>query len=102
MITAIGAKEFTWMIEGAIQRVKNNHGLLSSLDAAIGDGDHGTTMLRAVNLLQKALIENKSEDLQSLLHNIGWTMLGIDGGSTGPLLGTWFLGMSEFAVGRQP
>src|SRR4029077_16501875 len=100
MITAIGAKEFTWMMEGAIQRVKNNHGLLSSLDAAIGDGDHGTTMLRAVNLLEKALIENKSQDLQSLLHNIGWTMLGIDGGSTGPLLGTCFLGMSECAVGK--
>ena len=89
------------MIEGAIQKVKAQHSLLSQLDAAIGDGDHGTTMLRAVNRLEETLSGNKFEDLQGLLHSIGWTLLGIDGGSTGPLLGTWFLGMAEFASGRK-
>ena len=94
-MTKIGALEFVSMIRGAILKVRAEHSLLSELDAAIGDGDHGTTMLRAVNLLDKAIAENKSHDLQGLLYDLGWTLLGIDGGSTGPLLGTWLLGMSE-------
>jgi dihydroxyacetone kinase-like protein len=100
MMTTIGVKEFICMIEGAIQKVKAEHSLLSQLDSAIGDGDHGTTMLRAVNRLEETLSGKKFEDLQGLLHSVGWTLLGIDGGSTGPLLGTWFLGMAEFANGR--
>src|SRR5258706_2770604 len=92
-MTAIGVKEFICMIQGAIRKVKEEHALLSRLDAAIGDGDHGVTMLRAMNLSEKAVAADKSSDLQGLLYNLGWTLLGIDGGSTGPLLGTWFLGM---------
>ena len=101
VMTTVGVKEFIWMIEGAIHKVKAQHSLLSQLDSAIGDGDHGTTMLRAMNLLEKTVVEDKSSDFQGLLYNLGWTLLGIDGGSTGPLLGTWFLGMSEFAGARQ-
>jgi dihydroxyacetone kinase-like protein len=101
MTTTIGLNEFNGMAEGAIRKVKEQHSFLSQLDATIGDGDHGTTMLRAMNLLEKALAEDKSEEFQGLLHNVGWTLLGIDGGSTGPLFGTWFLGMAEFIGPRK-
>ncbi|MGH9428550.1 MAG: dihydroxyacetone kinase subunit DhaL [Terriglobia bacterium] len=94
-MTTIGIKEFVSMIQGAARKVKEEQALLSRLDAAIGDGDHGITMYRAMSLSEKALAEDKGTDFQGLLHNLGWTLLGIDGGSTGPLLGTWFLGMSE-------
>jgi len=100
-MTTIGVKEFTEMIRGAIRKIKEGHPLLSELDSASGDGDHGTTMLRAVNQIEKVLSEHPSEDLKGLLGDIGWTLLGIDGGATGPLLGSWFTGMSESLAGKQ-
>jgi phosphoenolpyruvate---glycerone phosphotransferase subunit DhaL len=99
-MTTIGVKELVSMIEGAIQKIKREHPVLSQLDSASGDGDHGTTMLRTVNQIEKSMAENPAEDLKGLLGPIGWTVLGIDGGATGPLLGSWFTGMSE-AVGGQ-
>ena len=100
-MTSIGLRELTWMIEGAIQKIRKEHPFLSQLDSASGDGDHGTTMLRAVNQVEKAMAERPSQDLQGLLGNVAWTLLGIDGGATGPLLGSWFTGMSESVAGKQ-
>jgi dihydroxyacetone kinase-like protein len=100
-MTTIGVKEFICMIEGAVQKIRKEHPLLSQLDSASGDGDHGTTMLRAVNQIDKAMAEHPAPDLQSLLGNVGWTLLSIDGGATGPLLGSWFTGMSESVAGKQ-
>ena len=100
MITTIGIKEFTSMLEGAIQKIKKEHSFLSQLDSASGDGDHGTTMLRAMNQIEKMMVDHPSGDLKGLIGDIGWTLLGIDGGATGPLLGSWFTGMSD-SVGSQ-
>jgi dihydroxyacetone kinase-like protein len=36
-----------------------------------------------------------------LVYDIGWTLHGVDGGATGPLLGTLFLGMSEALAGKE-
>src|SRR5205823_8102192 len=88
------------MILGAIEEVRSGHAQLSELDAACGDGDHGTTMLRAMNLLEKTLAEDKQNDLSSLAYNLGWALLGVDGGATGPLLGSLFLGVSEGLGGK--
>src|SRR5919109_3434357 len=101
MTTAIGYREFIAMMRGAIEKVRGQHKFLTELDSACGDGDHGTTMARAMGQLEKVIAENKSEDLQNLLQNMGWAMLGIDGGASGPLLGTFFLGMSESVAGKQ-
>jgi phosphoenolpyruvate---glycerone phosphotransferase subunit DhaL len=101
MTTTIGYREFIAMMRGAIEKVRSQHKFLTELDSAGGDGDHGTTMVRAMDQLEKVIAENKSEDLQNLLQNMGWAMLGIDGGASGPLLGTLFLGMSESVAGKQ-
>jgi len=89
------------MMGGAIEKVKCEHKVLSALDSACGDGDHGTTMLRATNQLEKVMTAHQSDDLQRLLSDMGWTVLGIDGGATGPLLGSFFTGMSESVAGEQ-
>jgi dihydroxyacetone kinase-like protein len=101
MVTSIGMKELVWMMEGAVEGIRKEHESLSALDSAIGDGDHGTTMLRAVNQMDKAMKERKSDELQPLLQDMAWALLGIDGGATGPLLGTWCLGMSEAVAGKK-
>ena len=101
MVTTLGIRELLWMMGGAIEKVKCEHKVLSELDSACGDGDHGTTMLRATNQLEKVMTAHQSDNLQGLLSDMGWTVLGIDGGATGPLLGSFFTGMSESVAGKQ-
>jgi dihydroxyacetone kinase phosphoprotein-dependent L subunit len=100
MSTRIGKVEFSAMMAGAVERVRSGSAFLSELDSACGDGDHGITMRRAMGLLEKALAEKKEESLSALIDRLAWTLLGVDGGATGPLLGSFFMGMAE-AVGGQ-
>ncbi len=101
MNSQVGVNEFVAMMTGAIQKIKDGERYLSELDSACGDGDHGITMLRAVNRLNETLGKSGTTDLKSLVYDIGWTLHGVDGGATGPLLGTLFLGMSEGLDGKE-
>jgi dihydroxyacetone kinase-like protein len=89
------------MLRGAAAQIRENHELLGKLDSVGGDGDHGTTMVRAMANLEKAVDTASGKDLKTLLHDVGWGILGVDGGATGPLLGMFFMGMSEAAEGRE-
>jgi dihydroxyacetone kinase-like protein len=88
------------MLLAAAGRIRANHEMLSRLDAATGDGDHGTTILRAMEAVAKAIAENTDTDLKGLLGKIAWDVMGSDGGSTGPLLGSFFMGMSDAVTGK--
>ena len=85
------------MLRGGAEQVRAYRGLLSKLDSVGGDGDHGTTMARAMGNLEKAIADAGSRELKSLLYDIGWAIMGVDGGATGPLFGMFFMGMSEVA-----
>lgn len=95
MTTTVGCDEFKHMMAGAVAAIKANHERLSTLDSAVGDGDHGVTMLRAAAHAEDAITQAASADLKSLVFDIGWALLNLDGGATGPLLGSLFMGMSE-------
>jgi dihydroxyacetone kinase-like protein len=95
MIRTIDREDFVRMIRAAAARINAEHEMLSRLDAAIGDGDHGTTMKRAMANAEKAIAESPGAGLGDLLQNIGWAVMGTDGGATGPLFGTFFMGLSE-------
>jgi len=83
------------MLRKSAELIESGQKLLSELDSIAGDGDHGTTMLRAAHLLSKTIDENQGEDIKGLLKAVSWSILGVDGGATGPLLGTLFGGMSD-------
>jgi len=102
MLHAIGYDEFVLMLRGAVEQVKGSHEVLSKLDSFGGDGDHGTTMLRAAGNIEKAIDESSSREIESLLGDIGWAVMGVDGGATGPLFGMFFMGMSEAVDEGQP
>ena len=98
MPQTIGYDDLVLMLRKAVEQVQANHEMLSELDSFGGDGDHGTTMLRGVGLIEKAIDGSSSREIKSLLSDIGWAVMGVDGGATGPLFGMFFMGMSE-AVG---
>ncbi len=78
------------------ERVQENKQLLSDLDQAIGDGDHGINMARGLGELKKAFTEKEPADLkEDVFKTAGMTMVSKVGGASGPLYGTAFLNMSK-------
>ncbi|EMZ7565717.1 dihydroxyacetone kinase subunit L [Listeria monocytogenes] len=77
------------------ERVQENKQLLSDLDQAIGDGDHGINMARGLGKLKKAFTEKEPADLKDVFKTAGMTMVSKVGGASGPLYGTAFLNMSK-------
>lgn len=101
MLTQVGADEIKRMLGGALAIIRVKSDELCLLDAAIGDGDHGITMLRAMEKMGKVIELNPSAALSVLLNEIAWALMDIDGGATGPLYGSLFLGMSEGVAGLE-
>ncbi|EAW7107730.1 dihydroxyacetone kinase subunit L [Listeria monocytogenes] len=77
------------------ERVQENKQLLSDLDQAIGDGDHGINMARGLSELKKVFTEKEPADLKGVFKTAGMTMVSKVGGASGPLYGTAFLNMSK-------
>jgi len=88
------------IMSSAVGKIRENHEELTKLDSAIGDGDHGTTMLRSMESVDTTISEASGGDIKGLLYDIGWNIMCCDGGSTGPLLGSLFMGMSDGVEGE--
>jgi phosphoenolpyruvate---glycerone phosphotransferase subunit DhaL len=93
-------ERFVNMLSGAARQVRANHEILSQLDSCGGDGDHGTTMLRAMDCLEKAAAGSAAKPLAELLRDVAWALMGVDGGATGPLFGSLLMGMADAADGE--
>lgn len=100
MTETISYLQVCQMLQSAIGQIRANHEMLSRLDAAVGDGDHGTTILRTMEAVAGTITENGGGDLAELLAKAAWNVMDCDGGSTGPLLGSLFAGMGEAVAGR--
>lgn len=82
--------------------VRENKDLLTRLDAAIGDADHGANMDRGMTAVVAALDEaggSPPADAGALLKAVGMTLVSTVGGASGPLYGTFFLRMAASAGG---
>jgi dihydroxyacetone kinase-like protein len=100
MADTIGYEEMTRMIHTAGEKIRIHCDELSKMDAATGDGDHGTTIVRAMDIADKIIREDQSGIMKSLLKDVGWGIMGVDGGATGPLLGSFLMGLSDGIDGR--
>jgi len=76
----------------------DNQALLSEIDGATGDGDHGINMAKGFRLAADRL-RGREFDLRHGFETIGDTLLGDIGGSMGPLYGTFFTDMALAAKG---
>ena len=82
-----------WVREFA-RVVGENARLLTDLDAAIGDADHGINMDRGMTAVVAALDEAAPADMSALCKQVGMTLVKSVGGASGPLYGTFFLRMA--------
>lgn len=74
---------------------------LTSLDQAIGDGDHGLNMKRGFEAVLAALPGLADKSLPEMLKAIGMTLVMKVGGASGPLVGTFFMELGK-ALPEQP
>jgi dihydroxyacetone kinase-like protein len=78
-----------------------SRGYLTELDAAIGDGDHGTNLTRGAAASSSKVDAEQPEYLDELFKLVGMTLVGTVGGASGPLYGTFFLRFATSAGHRQ-
>ena len=74
---------------------------LTSLDQAIGDGDHGLNMKRGFEAVLATLPGLADKSLPEMLKVIGMTLVMKVGGASGPLVGTFFIELGK-ALPEQP
>ena len=83
------------MFARAAACLRSEHERLTELDSVGGDGDHGTTMLRAAEQMELGMEPSNTESLTGMLKAAGWRVLGVDGGASSSLLGTFFAGLGD-------
>ncbi|WP_407670849.1 dihydroxyacetone kinase subunit DhaL [Parenemella sanctibonifatiensis] len=86
-------------IRRAAEIITENAGVLTELDSAVGDADHGSNLKRGMT----AAVEQLDQDfasLEALLKKLGMTLVSTVGGASGPLYGTLFIRMASAVVGH--
>src|SRR3954454_23142815 len=75
--------------------------MLTTLDSAIGDADHGANMRRGMKAVVAKLDAAPDASPSTLLKTAGMTLVSTVGGASGPLYGTFFLRMATSAGDRE-
>ncbi len=100
----LSASDVLGFVERAATTLTRHEALLDRLDAALGDGDHGTNMrigfVAAIPVARAGLAE-RPDDVGELLRILGHSLVGSVGGASGPLYGTAFI-EAGFALAGRP
>lgn len=76
-------------------KIKDNAAYLSDLDSAIGDGDHGSNMVRGVEAMEKELNDNDFSTVVDVFKTAAMSLLSKIGGASGPLYGSALIEMAK-------
>lgn len=88
------------LTERAAAVITDNADLLTELDQAIGDGDHGLNMKRGFQEIAASSDELGALDPGPALKKAGMTLVMKVGGASGPLYGSLLMGMAKAAGDR--
>ena len=66
---------------------------LSEIDSKFGDGDHGITVKKIGNLIEEKVESWETETFGEFFEDLGMAIMGVNGGSAGPLYGTLIGGL---------
>ena len=73
---------------------------LSSLDATVGDGDHGMSLTKALQEGVRQLAGLEGPTPESVLHTAGMAIQNTMGGASGVLFGAFFIGAAGAINGK--
>ncbi|MBQ6108138.1 MAG: DAK2 domain-containing protein, partial [Thermoguttaceae bacterium] len=91
----ITLQSFVERFRKSFQLIRDNVEILTTLDAHTGDGDHGVTMVRIVDKAEKAIETKGFGDFAALFKAMGMGAMSAGGGSAGPLMGQFFMGLAN-------
>jgi dihydroxyacetone kinase-like protein len=74
---------------------------LTTLDRAIGDGDHGTNLTRGFNAALQKVEMLEDQALANVIKTAAMTLISTVGGAAGPLYGTALLRFSTTLQGKE-
>jgi len=88
---------FKQMLRHALTCIRERQDEFTQLDSILGDGDHGTAMVTAMNAALEAA--EKGIEFKTMLNDMGFNVMLQTSGSSSTLLGAFFLGMSDVVSG---
>lgn len=95
---SIGTEQVTGFVERFADAVTEHRRLLTRLDSAIGDADHGENLHRG---MRAALERLEGDTPADLLKSVAMALVSKVGGAAGPLYGTGFLRASKAVEGKE-
>ena len=90
-MAGLSVDDLTRWLRAYADTIHENAAMLTELDAAIGDADHGINMDRGMKAVAGALDGGSFDAADALLKKVGMTLVSTVGGASGPLYGTFFL-----------
>ncbi len=97
--TSFAASQGRVVIDALVATIDDNAAMLSDIDGAIGDGDHGINMRKGFLMARDEL--PRAVDLSTGLATLGDALLTRIGGAMGPLYGSLFTEMGEACLGLE-
>ena len=73
---------------------------LTEMDQSVGDGDFGISLDRGFTAVQAELSAHPPADIRTAFSNVATVLIKTMGGSSGPLLGTFFLRAGATCAGK--
>lgn len=97
----VNAEVLKKMVNRISDSMEKHKVILTELDQAIGDGDHGINMERGFVHAVKTLEKLETKDCGEVVKTLAMCLLSTIGGAAGPLYGTAFLWMSQKLNGHE-
>jgi len=88
---AVNKQDVLRWLDASQKVFAENRQQLTDLDAAVGDGDFGISLDRGFTAVQAELSAKPPGDIRAVFQNAASVLIKTMGGSSGPLLGTFFL-----------
>jgi len=97
----VNGKKLIEILDRIADVIEENKLMLTELDAAIGDGDHGINMSRGFHAVLEKLKDDDGSYIGIILKKAGMALVSNVGGAAGPLYGTAFLKAGAVVEGKQ-
>jgi dihydroxyacetone kinase-like protein len=92
---ALGADLRAELVKAVAATIERHADELTTLDQAIGDGDHGLNMKRGFEAVQADAANLSAKPWPDFLKSVGTMLVMKVGGASGPLYGTLFMGLGK-------
>jgi dihydroxyacetone kinase-like protein len=92
---ALGADLRAELVKAVAATIERHADELTTLDQAIGDGDHGLNMKRGLDAVLADAANLSAKPWPDFLKGVGTMLVMKVGGASGPLYGTLFMGLGK-------